>query len=70
MYIDIDSRNQISINGLTPEEALRLSMIIRLADSRFLTGPLTVAGDQLYLHATRAFDSILKVEKKVPTLKE
>lgn len=64
MYVDIDSRNQISINGLTPEEALRLSMIIRLADSRFLTGPLTVAGDQLYLHATRAFDSILKVEKK------
>lgn len=70
MYVDIDSRNQISINGLTPEEALRLFMIIRLADSRFLTGPLTVAGDQLYLHATRAFDSILKVEKKVPTLKE
>lgn len=70
MYVDIDSRNQISINGLTPEEALHLSMIIRLADSRFLTGPLTVAGDQLYLHATRAFDSILKVEKKVPTLKE
>ena len=70
MYVDIDSRNQISINGLTPEEALRLSMIMRLADSRFLTGPLTVAGDQLYLHATRAFDSILKVEKKVPTLKE
>lgn len=70
MYVDIDSRKKISLNDLTPDEALRLSMIIRFADFRFLTGPLTVAGDQLYLHANRAFESILKVERKAPTLKE
>lgn len=70
MYIDTDSKNRISMLELTPEEALRLSFIIRDADSCYKTGPLMNAADQLYLHANKALDSILEVESKAHKIKE
>lgn len=70
MYIDTDSKNRISILELTPEEALRLSIIIRCADPCYKTGPLLNAADQLYLHANRALDSILEIENEAHKIKE